>query len=939
MRKWSRLGIIPIFLLSATGSLGQGSDNGAKISSTMEAVKATPTTSSSTATHSAIIPTYGNGTCPSRTANYITHRLPQQCLRTDRASMARNATSSDAHAQSPETSLAADDAALLLKGSTNQTIGSEVASTTSLSPGESPTSTSTTFNSAEAVATPQGNVQESDSPFDNTNFLSFEEWKKQNQPKVESNQGRNVPVNGDRQRPGITNALDSLGDEGEIDLDFSGFGGSPQGPSQPRAAYRKQDDASPQDVPKSQTPKSKDAGKTCKERTNYASFDCSAQVLKHNPECKSASSVLVENKDSYMLNTCSAQNKFLIVELCNDVLVDTVVLANYEFFSSIFRQFRVSVSDRYPVKMDKWRELGTFEARNTREIQAFLVERPQLFARYLRVEFLTHYGSEYYCPISLLRVHGTNMLEDVRTQDDSGSAENSEDEDVAQSDAETTIATSSELSTTTTASSDGSPSINIDLKSGHVLVDTASSGDPNVHGATISATSPSSDLTGHNATIDILSPTGRERSQMTCSSNLSSVPLELTPSTSPLSLLTSETSTPTKDIADFSPKSDSDPPDSNIDTTTAKPSSSQAAGSHASNTATASAIETASNATVLDKTDNNTSNTSPSVLSSSAAALNTGSHQVSSSTNTSRTIAASTSSTVASPQPSTQESFFKSLSRRLQQLESNSTLSLQYIEEQSRILRDAFSKVEKRQISSTTTFLTNLNDTVMTELRGFRQAYDQLWQSTVLELEGQREQYQREMLAMSSRLTLVADELLWQKRMGIVQSSLILLCLGLVLFARTGLQGYLEVPLMQQMMNKSSAALGRAGWESPPASPSPENRSPVALFRRKLWRATSEPSALANEHVMDGEVTGTDSRPDTRDGPNVDVFVEPPTPPSSRGVDSVTSEVFDDDNGDDEEEVLDPRESQSGPATPTGTRDILNKEIVFEHAVIDSGVG
>ena len=28
--------------------------------------------------------TYGNGTCVSRTANYITHTLPQQCLRTDR---------------------------------------------------------------------------------------------------------------------------------------------------------------------------------------------------------------------------------------------------------------------------------------------------------------------------------------------------------------------------------------------------------------------------------------------------------------------------------------------------------------------------------------------------------------------------------------------------------------------------------------------------------------------------------------------------------------------------------------------------------------------------------------------------------------------------------------------------------------------------------------
>ncbi|OCL04389.1 hypothetical protein AOQ84DRAFT_269950, partial [Glonium stellatum] len=86
-----------------------------------------------------------------------------------------------------------------------------------------------------------------------------------------------------------------------------------------------------------------------------------------------SSSVLVENKDSYMLNECAAPNKFLVVELCDDILVDTIVLANFEFFSSMFRTFRISVSDRYPVKLERWKELGVFEARNSRDIQAFLV--------------------------------------------------------------------------------------------------------------------------------------------------------------------------------------------------------------------------------------------------------------------------------------------------------------------------------------------------------------------------------------------------------------------------------------------------------------------------------------------------------------------------------------------------------------------------------------
>lgn len=158
---------------------------------------------------------------------------------------------------------------------------------------------------------------------------------------------------------------------------------------------------------------------------------------------------------------------------------------------------------------------------------------------------------------------------------------------------------------------------------------------------------------------------------------------------------------------------------------------------------------------------------------------------------------------------------------------------MQYIEQSSRILREAFSKVEKRQIAATSSFLSNLNVTVMTELAGFRQAYDQLWQSTVIELEGQREQHQREMTALSSRLTLVVDELVWQKRMGIVQSTLLLLCLALVLFARGG-GGPFEVPFMQQVMLKSQAA-----FRSNPGSDqgSPASRSPVSLFRRRVFKA------------------------------------------------------------------------------------------------------
>ena len=61
--------------------------------------------------------------------------------------------------------------------------------------------------------------------------------------------------------------------------------------------------------------RSKDAGKTCKERANYASFDAGATILKTHHGAKNHKAVLIENKDSYMLSECTVENKFVIIEL------------------------------------------------------------------------------------------------------------------------------------------------------------------------------------------------------------------------------------------------------------------------------------------------------------------------------------------------------------------------------------------------------------------------------------------------------------------------------------------------------------------------------------------------------------------------------------------------------------------------------------------------
>ncbi|KAF9106306.1 hypothetical protein BGX29_009842 [Mortierella sp. GBA35] len=153
-----------------------------------------------------------------------------------------------------------------------------------------------------------------------------------------------------------------------------------------------------------------------KDRFNHASATCAASVVKASKDATSITAILNEGKDNYMLNKCSTKEKFFVVELCEEILVDTFILGNYEFFSSTFKDFVVSVN-RYPPRDDGWSILGQFQARNTRDAQVFKPATPQL-ATYIRFDFVNHYGNEYYCPVTLLRVYGATALEQLKQEEE-----------------------------------------------------------------------------------------------------------------------------------------------------------------------------------------------------------------------------------------------------------------------------------------------------------------------------------------------------------------------------------------------------------------------------------------------------------------------------------------------------------------------------------------
>lgn len=628
--------------------------------------------------------------CESKTINYITHTLPQQCLRTNWSS----------------------------GFSTDQTNTTTATGTSSIH-----TVVETGTNTVEAKpehteATPQQNgteekkddVSGEKEAVDDTedlatgSFMSFEEWKammlqKSGQDPADI-KGKKHHEGREGAEPGSNEVLDNWGDDGEIALDFDVLSGKISDMTATASAKGGRVSADASNNNEVHDPavyndgvahyrRPKDAGKTCKERFSYSSFDGGATVLKTSPGAKNAKAILVENKDSYMLFTCSQDNKFVIVELSEDILVDTVVLANFEFFSSMLRMFRISVSDKYPVKIEKWKDVGTFQARNSRDIQSFLIENPKIWAKYIRIEFLSHYGNEYYCPVSLLRVHGTRMLDswkdaEAGADDDEPVETVSSPEPVQQElpqenttvpepeatnppEPEAGLAPSASLrevvygispwyapfpsletcsigTPTTTGTGEAIP-----------LVHAANGSSPPVEPVPTSKEGERSAMTGNSTVSSTIVPVA--------SSNISSSSTDIPANNSRVS--TSETHASSTEV-----------PSNNTQTV------------HQPVTQPVKPSFTAPKPPPVPKSVISSSRSS----SSSKASAKQATHS-----NQSKNGTGTTSSAAASP--TVQESFFKSISKRLQFLESNTTLSLQYIEDQSQFLQQALQKMERRQIS------------------------------------------------------------------------------------------------------------------------------------------------------------------------------------------------------------------------------------------------
>lgn len=194
-------------------------------------------------------------------------------------------------------------------------------------------------------------------PVEEDLLLSFEEWKA-SQP-----QGPEHPS-----RAGVTS------DNGSEVGDSMGKGDEPRkkddAPSSQSAgkeARQPRPSGPTQQVPRS--PQDPSPVVPIIDRFNYASLDCSARVHKAHKGAKHASNILSSKKDRYMLSPCKVNGpQFVIIELCEDIRVDVVEIANFEFFSGVFKDVSVGVA-KTSGEGERWAVLGSWKAKNVRGIQ------------------------------------------------------------------------------------------------------------------------------------------------------------------------------------------------------------------------------------------------------------------------------------------------------------------------------------------------------------------------------------------------------------------------------------------------------------------------------------------------------------------------------------------------------------------------------------------
>lgn len=153
---------------------------------------------------------------------------------------------------------------------------------------------------------------------------------------------------------------------------------------------------------------------------NFASNSAGAIILdKDPPDAKGFNNLLNDDKDKYGLTDC-AKLKYVVIGLSEDIMVTSIILANYEKYSSMVQDFQVLASVTYPT--NEWEDLGKYTAEYKLGEQVFnITQAPTSHTRILKIKFLSYYQVDYLCTLSQIKVHGLTVIATLQQEVESSS--------------------------------------------------------------------------------------------------------------------------------------------------------------------------------------------------------------------------------------------------------------------------------------------------------------------------------------------------------------------------------------------------------------------------------------------------------------------------------------------------------------------------------------
>lgn len=81
---------------------------------------------------------------------------------------------------------------------------------------------------------------------------------------------------------------------------------------------------------------------------NFASLNGGSKIIERSEDLKSPNNLLSDNGDQYMYTECTKKDKYLVLRLSEDILLESFDLFSQEYYSNNIKSIRLSGCINYP---------------------------------------------------------------------------------------------------------------------------------------------------------------------------------------------------------------------------------------------------------------------------------------------------------------------------------------------------------------------------------------------------------------------------------------------------------------------------------------------------------------------------------------------------------------------------------------------------------------